>query len=110
MHRNINPENIMVCYVNDEKVLKFSDFGTAKIPEDGQPNSLEECEQWYRPPECLIKDKNYGMASDVFSLGVVFAEFYTLEPYFQGKNNYEQMQLYCDVVGSPDKANYQEGY
>ena len=90
IHRDIKPENILgklwtgfkVCVVTHDGTLKLADFGTAKSISDRPPYTSYVSTRWYRSPELMLGLQKYTENSDVFSLGLVFAEFYTLNPMF----------------------------
>jgi cGMP-dependent protein kinase 1 len=69
IHRDVKPENIMIDH---EGYPKLIDFGTAKILKDrtytvvGTPH--------YMAPE-VIKGTGYGLATDLWSLGIMLYEF-----------------------------------
>jgi cyclin-dependent kinase-like len=37
--------------------------------------------RWYRAPELLVGDRQYGTAVDVWAIGCVFCELYSGVPY-----------------------------
>ena len=53
----------------------------------GQVRSLSDhvISRWYRPPEVILREKNYDTAVDVWSLGCVLAELL-----FCSENNKDQ--------------------
>jgi len=61
------------------------------------------CTRWYRAPELLCSWTDYGKASDVWSIGSIFAEILRRKPIFPGKNTQHQLQLVISCLGSPDK-------
>lgn len=67
LHRDIKPENILL----HGDVVKIADFGLAKQLEDPEGTVNRSCGTLeYAAPE-LISGRDYGLKSDVFSLGVV---------------------------------------
>ncbi|KJE92025.1 checkpoint and tumor suppressor protein 2 [Capsaspora owczarzaki ATCC 30864] len=74
-HRDLKPENILITQVDDDTLIKLSDFGLAKLVGDanqfrmqtlcGTPN--------YLAPEVLIGagQKAYSNVVDMWSLGVI---------------------------------------
>ena len=58
IHRDIKPENILV---SREGVLKLCDFGFARtIAGPGEVYTDYVATRWYRAPELLVGDPNYG--------------------------------------------------
>jgi len=70
MHRDINPQNILVGH-ND--VLKVADFGlcTLDSPDSGRARSLSVQNIMCRAPEIVLRYRNYTETIDIWSLGVV---------------------------------------
>ena len=76
IHRDIKPENILL---NDDWSPVLADYSLAKIftgkcQEDTHTPGAGT--STYRAPE-VISHQDYGLASDVWSLGVVFFELFT---------------------------------
>lgn len=63
---------------------------------------------WYRSPELLFGSKDYTAAVDVWSVGCIFAELYTVEPIFKGYDEppyqAQQLDLIFKSCGSPTGA------
>ena len=62
--------------------LKLADFGLARaisINKAGQPNRYTNrvVTLWYRPPELLLGERNYGAAVDMWGAGCIMAEMWT---------------------------------
>lgn len=55
--------------------------------------------RWYRAPELLFGSTNYGLEVDLWSLGCVFAELFTLKPLFQGTTDIDQISRIISVLG-----------
>lgn len=89
--------------------MKITDFGTAKNLKDDPPFSYYVSTRWYRSPELILGTKTYDSHSDVFSLGLVFAEFYNLIPLFCGNTSLDQLNKYIQVLGSKDFIYWEEG-
>jgi serine/threonine protein kinase len=79
IHRDLKPENILLKYENGRDVIKIGDFGLSKIG-TLQPTIPSRClgTLKYMSPELQFGYLcNYK--SDIFSLGIILMEFYTLE-------------------------------
>jgi len=89
-----------------EGVLKLADFGLARafsLPtkQDAKNRYTNRVVTlWYRPPELLLGDKNYGTAVDMWSSGCIMAELWTRSPIMQGKSEQEQLNFICQLCGS----------
>lgn len=76
-------------------VLKICDFGFARTlikPENVQFTDYVST-RWYRAPELLVGDTNYGKAVDVWAIGCIFMELITGKPLFPGDSDYEMIKL-----------------
>ena len=81
LHRDIKPPNILMKCQPLAAVL--GDFGCSRevlpgglMDTNDQPMTPRMVTLWYRAPEILIKDEYgpYGLPSDLWSLGITFAE------------------------------------
>ena len=111
MHRDLKPCNILV---NDRGVLKIGDFGLSRfITQFCEPDEAERetftgpvITLWYRPPEILFNDRQYGKAVDMWSVGCIMAEFWTRYPILQGVNEYDQLLRIITICGSINSQVY----
>jgi protein kinase len=53
---------------------------------------------------------NYGAGIDIFAAAVIMAELYLHYPLFPGKNEVDQMQKICAILGTPAQSDWPEGY
>jgi serine/threonine protein kinase len=52
---------------------------------DGRPPLTDYVStRWYRAPEILLRAPNYNAPIDVFALGAIIAEIFTMRPLFPG--------------------------
>ncbi|CAF1136395.1 unnamed protein product [Adineta steineri] len=101
MHRDLKPANILL---KNDGILKIADFGLSEIiksPESGQQQSLSTnvVTLWYRAPELLLGDPNYGFAIDMWSVGCIFAELFTRDAILRGNSEEEQFALIKKLFG-----------
>lgn len=47
---------------------------------------------WYRPPELLLGERNYGPAIDMWGAGCIIAELWTRSPIMQGSSELDQLK------------------
>ena len=58
----------------------------------------------YRAPEVLLRSTNYNSPIDIWALGTIMAELYTLRPLFPGSSEIDQLFKTCAVLGTPSKV------
>ena len=104
IHRDIKPSNLLI---NESGVLKLCDFGLARLM-DVPCNDLS-CDvvtQWYRAPEILLRYRNYGLPSDMWSVGCVIAELAIGQPLFPCDDDHSQLAMIFGTVNSPSEAEW----
>mmetsp|Transcript_61120 Transcript_61120/g.113433 ORF Transcript_61120/g.113433 Transcript_61120/m.113433 type:complete len:399 (-) Transcript_61120:92-1288(-) len=106
VHRDLKPSNILV---NKNCDLKICDFGLARgvfNEEVFQNSPMTEyvCTRWYRATEVLCSWPDYDKASDIWSIGCIFAEMIRRKPLFPGRSTQQQLQLIVTHLGSPTKS------
>lgn len=88
IHRDISPQNIMISYSGEIKIL---DFGIAKIVgriEQTQTGDVKG-KPFYMSPEQITNPANINHRSDIYSLGVVLWNLLTNEKLFDAKSRDE---------------------
>lgn len=55
---------------------------------------------WYRPPELLLGDREYGPSVDLWGFGCIMAEMWTRCPILQGNSEQTQLMLISQLCGS----------
>ncbi|KAJ3391979.1 Cyclin-dependent kinase-like 3 [Lobulomyces angularis] len=103
IHRDIKPENILVS-ING--VLKLCDFGFARtLAGPGAKYTDYVATRWYRSPELLVGDTEYGKAVDVWATGCIFAEILTGQPLFPGDTDIDQLYRIIKCLGKLTKRH-----
>lgn len=102
LHRDMKAANILITKLG---VLKLADFGLARafsVQKASQPNKYTNrvVTLWYRPPELLLGDRNYGPPIDMWGAGCIMAEMWTRAPIMQGKTEQNQLQLISQLCGT----------
>jgi protein kinase len=109
-HRDLKPENILLS--SNGANVKIADFGLAREVPNYNDSSLTDyvCTRWYRPPECVLKSNSYSSPMDLWALGCVMAELYTLNPIFPGNSEFDQLTKIAQIIGSPKLNDWPDGY
>jgi serine/threonine protein kinase len=101
-HFDLKPDNILVnC---DDCHLRICDFGLAHSLQKTKLSSYGFIvTRWYRPLELLIDCDRFHASVDIWSAGLIAAEFYTNEgkPLFRGNDEMDQTQMICAAFGKP---------
>jgi serine/threonine protein kinase len=77
VHRDLKPQNFLLFGQH----LRIGDFGLATNHLRNEGRTPQMVTIWYRAPEILL-EQDYDCASDVWSLGCIFAEVVTGRPLF----------------------------
>jgi len=101
IHRDLKPDNLLV---NKNCDLKLCDFGLARFNDDAREMTEYVVTRWYRAPE-LILTKHYDNSIDIWSAGCILAEMLLQRPLFKGDNYLHQIEVICEVLGTPTEAD-----
>ncbi|KAJ0969166.1 hypothetical protein J5N97_022043 [Dioscorea zingiberensis] len=104
-HRDLKPENLLVT--ND--IIKIADFGLVRETMSKPPYTDYVSTRWYRAPEVLLQSSSYTPAIDMWAVGAILAELFTLSPLFPGESETDQLHKICTVLGTPDCSIWPEG-
>ncbi|XP_050295971.1 MAPK/MAK/MRK overlapping kinase-like isoform X2 [Anthonomus grandis grandis] len=134
-HRDVKPENILMKFPSIEsmrlqktqkyEIIKLADLGSVRGIYSVPPYTEYISTRWYRSPECLLTNGNYGPKMDVWAAGCVFYEIMTFRdhhaspildtrliiflliillsqlPLFPGSNEIDQLYKIHHILGSP---------
>ncbi|XP_060525252.1 MAPK/MAK/MRK overlapping kinase-like isoform X2 [Cylas formicarius] len=110
-HRDVKPENVLVKFPSLERsrltkiqtydIVKLADLGSVRGIYSVPPYTEYISTRWYRSPECLLTNGNYGPKMDVWATGCVFYEMITLSPLFPGSSEIDQLAKIHQILGSP---------
>lgn len=59
------------------------------------------CDVRYRAPEILLRSNIYSSPIDLWAVGAIMVELFTLKPLFPGKSEIDQLFKISEVLGSP---------
>lgn len=106
LHRDIKAANILV---SNEGQLKLADFGLARFY--AKRRQLDYTNRvitiWYRSPELLLGETQYGPAVDIWSAACVLVEIFTRHAIFPGDGGeISQLEKIYAILGTPNKIDW----
>lgn len=106
LHRDIKAANILVSNTGQ---LKYADFGLARFYTKSR--QLDYTNRvitiWYRPPELLLGETQYGPEVDIWSAACVFVEMFTKKAVFPGEGGeLSQLDKVYNVLGTPTRSEW----
>ncbi|PIA33608.1 hypothetical protein AQUCO_04100200v1 [Aquilegia coerulea] len=104
-HRDLKPENLLVT----KDLIKVADFGLARETCSKPPYTEYVSTRWYRAPEVLLQSSSYNSAVDMWAMGAIMAELFTLRPLFPGSSEADEIYKICSVIGSPNQNSWADG-
>jgi len=106
LHRDIKAANILISNTGQ---LKYADFGLARFYTKSRPLDYTNrvITIWYRPPELLLGETQYGPEVDVWSAACVFVEMFTKKAVFPGEGGeLSQLDKVYTVLGTPTRSDW----
>ncbi|KNC97863.1 CMGC/RCK/MAK protein kinase [Spizellomyces punctatus DAOM BR117] len=97
-HRDMKPENLLMSGNN----VKIADFGLAREIRSRPPYTEYVSTRWYRAPEVILRSTSYSSPIDIWAVGCILAELFTLRPLFPGTSEMDQLYKIIEVLGCPD--------
>ncbi|XP_068652590.1 cyclin-dependent kinase F-1 [Aristolochia californica] len=102
---------LATCTTSDveEDLFKTSCYSyDAEEEKEDKSGAFTSCvgTRWFRAPELLYGSTNYGQEIDLWSLGCVFAELFSLQPLFPGNSDIDQIGRIINVLGNIDEETW----
>jgi serine/threonine protein kinase len=99
VHRDVSPQNILISYDGEIKVI---DFGIAKAASRSAKTQagILKGKFGYMSPE-QVRGLPLDRRSDIFSIGIVLYELLTLERLFQGESDFSTLEKVRNVEIMP---------
>ena len=58
----------------------------------------------------MLRSTDYNTPIDIFALGAIIAEMYTMQPLFPGSSETDQINKICKILGTPQKKKWRKGF
>jgi len=109
MHRDVKPHN--VCIDHRRRQLRLIDWGLAEFYHKGTEYNVRVASRYFKGPELLVNMRDYDYSLDLWSFGCMMAGMiFRKEPFFVGRDNYDQLVKIAKVLGTNDLIKYLEKY
>lgn len=106
LHRDIKAANILISSTGE---LKYADFGLARFFSKSRHVDYTNrvITIWFRPPELLLGETQYGPAVDIWSAACVWMEMFTKKAIFPGDGGeISQLDKLYNCLGTPTRADW----
>ena len=104
MHRDLKTSNVVI---DSNGIVKLIDFNSAKISGKGDVMHTKQATTlYYSSPEQLFSSQKYGLPTDMWSLGCIFAELWNRNYLFPGTGQIDQLCKIFDLRGSITSENW----
>ncbi|XLT13393.1 hypothetical protein HN51_059083 [Arachis hypogaea] len=86
-HRYLKPGTFIIAsesFQMEIYTMVYSDFGLAREISSQPPYTEYVSTRWYRAPEVLLQSYLYSSKVDMWAMGAIMAELFSLRPLFPG--------------------------
>jgi len=91
--------------------LRLIDWGLAEFYHRGTEYNVRVASRYFKGPELLVNLRDYDYSLDLWSYGCMLAGLvFKKEPFFVGRDNYDQLIKIAKVLGTADLIKYLEKY
>eukprot|EP00466_Bigelowiella_natans_P021385 jgi/Bigna1/57610/fgenesh1_pm.21_\ len=109
MHRDVKPHNVMIDH--KQRKLRLIDWGLAEYYHPKMLYNVRVASRYFKGPELLVNMRDYDYSLDLWSLGCMLAAMiFKVEPFFKGRDNYDQLVVISRVLGTESLYAYLEKY
>ncbi|KAL0222216.1 hypothetical protein RCL1_002070 [Eukaryota sp. TZLM3-RCL] len=109
IHRDVKPHNAL--FDPSQKKFRLIDFGLAEFYHPGTNYNVRVASRYFKGPELLVNMQAYDYSLDLWSVGCMMAGMiFKKEPFFQGRDNVDQLVKIARVLGSEDLRAYCSKY
>ncbi|XP_022752296.1 casein kinase II subunit alpha-4, chloroplastic-like [Durio zibethinus] len=109
IHRDVKPHNVMIDH--EQRKLRLIDWGLAEFYHPGKEYNVRVASRYFKGPELLVDLQDYDYSLDLWSLGCMFAGMiFRKEPFFYGRDNYDQLVKIAKVLGTDELTAYLNKY
>jgi len=111
VHRDVKPENVMLCRRGEDDVVKLLDFGLVKNLEHEHTRDITKQIRIlgtprYMAPERLVNPSDVDARSDIYALGAVGYFLLTGKSLFEGDDN---LAISSQVLHAPAPSVREQG-
>jgi len=109
MHRDVKPHNVMIDH--SQRKLRLIDWGLAEYYLANQEYNVRVASRYFKGPELFVNMRYYDYSLDIWSVGCMLAGMiFRKEPFFVGRDNYDQLVRIAKVLGTKNLYAYLEKY
>lgn len=94
-HRDLKTQNLLISQESDGIILKICDFGMGQILTKPTPSTPGVTTSWYRAPEICCELTDYGLESDMWSVGCIIFELISGFPFLKDAHNSSTGVMSC---------------